>query len=204
MPEIIEATEDDNIRSIGIDTGTLWWLVDHQAHLERVQKASNERFRERLQPVEYARPNAEGRTLLAHMRNCGKNLVIAHHLGQKRGPGYEPIPGNRKGEMRMNQDMVIGETWSGFTGMGAIVDVVCRSRLEVFCTTCKMYFVDGPIGRMKHTSTHNVDTEPIPTVEIETCGYTLRANKQKYPNASFNLILNVINAFRSMGNGTSP
>ena len=195
IPEFMKTLETPRIKSVGLDTGTLFWTIDHQAQLERVQRESSNKVRQRLLPVEYARPNTEARALLGAVRNKRKNLVALHHVGPKHGPGYETVRRGRTEEKVFKPDMLIGETWSGFSHLGQIVDVIARTRLEQNCETCKSTFVDNPASRMEH-GTHKLSGKVTPTVEIEHCGYSLNAGGMKFENASFDLLYQAINGMR--------
>lgn len=195
IPEFLKTLNHAKIKSIGIDTGTLFWMADHQAQLERVQRESSNKTRQRLLPVEYARPNAEARSLLSAVRNKRKNLVAVHHVGPKHGPGYETVRRGGREEKVFKPDMLIGETWSGFSHLGQIVDVVCRSRIEQGCETCGTSFADSPSTRLEH-GTHQLTGKVVPTTEIEYCGYSLQANGMKLENANFDSIYNSVNAMR--------
>jgi hypothetical protein len=104
------------IKSVVVDTGTVLWTVATSAHLERVQQRNEQR--QRLQQIEYARPNAEMRALYGAARSYNTSLVITHHVGgvYKEQLGTQGI-----------ESMRVGDTWAGFTGMGGVVDIVGRT-----------------------------------------------------------------------------
>ena len=145
IPDMIKVNES-NIASIMIDTGTIMWEVDHQAHLERVQieGEKNGKIRESLLQIEYSRPNAEARAIYSFPRSSGKNLVSINHLGAKYGVGLVEQRRGGKSEKVMKNDVVIGESWSGFTKLGQVVDVVVRTRVEQKCVRCQMWFPMAP------------------------------------------------------------
>lgn len=195
IPEFMKTLNTPRIKSIGIDTGTLFWTVNHQAQLERVQRESSNKIRQRLLPVEYARPNTEARSLLGAIRNKRKNLVALHHVGPKHGPGYETIRRGNREEKVFKPDVLLGETWSGFSHLGQIVDVIARTRVEKSCTTCSITFPDTPAGRLEH-GTHQIDNKIVPTLEVEYCGYSLQAGGMKFQNPTYDVLFNSVNAMR--------
>lgn len=195
IPEFLMTLNNPNIKSVGIDTGTLFWTIDHQAQLERVQRESSNKIRQRLLPVEYARPNTEARSLLGAVRNKRKNLVALHHVGPKHGPGYETIRRGNREEKVFKPDMLIGETWSGFSHLGQIVDVIARTRVEQGCQTCGTTFADTPSSRLEH-GTHKLNGSVVPTLEVEHCGYSLSAGGMKFENPTFEGLYNTVNAMR--------
>ena len=179
---------ESNIASIMIDTGTIMWEVDHQAHLERVQieGEKNGKIRESLLQIEYSRPNAEARAIYSFPRSSGKNLVSINHLGAKYGVGLVEQRRGGKSEKVMKNDVVIGESWSGFTKLGQVVDVVVRTRVEQKCVRCQMWFPMAPNNtlapeiQMAHGGHKNdLDLTPTPTGEIEECGYVLQRTRVK-------------------------
>jgi|TARA_Y100000310_G_scaffold312498_1_gene359850 hypothetical protein len=175
--------------------------MDHQSQLERAQQNSKVE-RSSLLPIEYARPNTEARALLGNIRNKGKNLVSVHHVGPKHGPGYEEKRSRNKVELVYKEDMLLGETWAGFTHLAAIVDVIARSRLENYCNTCQAWFEPTLINSFQHplqgVGVHQVNTTLVPTLTIEYCGYALEATNGHLPNPSFDILLGYINGMRAL------
>jgi hypothetical protein len=204
MPEFQMACNHTRVASIGLDTGTLFWNIDHQAQLERVQiiaEAKNS-VRITLDPLEYARPNTDARGLLAQTRNKFKNFMAVHHVGPKYGPGWEEVQKGNRSEKVFRPKMLIGETWAGFSHIGEIVDIIARSRIENQCTTCNILFEPDPTTMMQH-GTHTISVGdktglpvPHPTLTIEECGYSLNATGLKLNSPTYAGILNIVNAFR--------
>jgi hypothetical protein len=154
-----------SIKSVIVDTGTVLWTVSTSAQLERVQQRNDQR--QRLQQIEYARPNAEMRALYGAARSYSTNLVITHHVGGV----YKEQLGNQGIE-----SMRVGDTWSGFTGMGGVVDIVGRTGIS-----------------------RNGDKEITPMLQVETCGYSLALEGQVLENPTFASVISTINNLRSAG-----
>ena len=169
VPELMMAFQDPTTRSVLIDTGTIMWSLAKDAQLERVQ--SSKSMRSNLIQIEYALPNQEMRALLSTARNSGKNIYITHHLGGI----YKDMP-DQAGRVT---SVRVGDTWDGWSHLGAIVDVVGRTRV---------------VEDVKATIPPTV--EKIPVIDIETCGYTLKAEGISLPYPTFESVLNLINTFR--------
>lgn len=165
-PDIILAAESPNIKSIILDTGTVWWSMDTAAQLERVQQKSPDRVN--LQQIEYSIPNQDARALLGYIRQCGKHLYMPHHVGGI----YQDI------ETRYGKESIkIGETWDGFSHLGAIVDVIGRTYIET------------------------VNGKKKPHIMVETCGYTLDIEGMFLVEPTFDVLLSEINRIRASENG---
>lgn len=203
LPEILTAIAHPRIKSIVVDTGTIMWLMDHQAHLERVQRSNdpNVKARQNLIQIEYARPNTEARAIYTGARNRRKNIISVHHLGAKYGTGQVEVQKGNRTETVIKHDMVIGQQPAGFSQTSSVVDVVLRNRIEVKCRRpeCAIlgggYFEDNPGTRMQHGS-HGIDEKLTPTATFELCGYTLEAQNQKLINPDFLSVITMVNALR--------
>lgn len=169
IPELVAAITDTNTRSILIDTGTVMWQIAKDAQLERVQQRDS--GRSNLNQYEYTLPNQEIRSLLGAIRASGKNGYITHHVGGI----YKDMPGPT-GRV---QSMRVGDTWDGWNHMGAVVDVIGRNRI-----------VD------EDAKTVPPSINKVPILDIETCGYTLKAEGKSLPYPTFEALLNIINLFR--------
>ena len=197
IPDMIQVHESD-IASVMVDTGTILWEIDHQAHLERVQKealAREKKPRESLIQIEYARPNKEIRAIYQMARATGKNLVSVNHLGAKYGVGLVEERRGGRSEKVMKSDVVIGESWRGFSQLGQIVDLVLRTRLEYNCTKCQMWIPVAPnntvpieIEAVHGKCKSYINMTPTPTGEIEECGYVLDAQGLKLPNPNYDSV----------------
>lgn len=163
VTDVAAAYACPNIKSVIIDTGTVLWTLATNAHLERVQQTNSQR--QRLQQIEYARPNSELRTLYSAARTYRKNLIITHHMG---GIYKERLTDHGVESVR------IGDTWAGFSGMGAIMDIVVRTAIS------------------------RNDAIPVPMIKIETCGYALALEEQELTNPTFDMLLGIINNLRNM------
>ena len=73
------------IRTIVIDSATQMWWICHTGHLQDKQeiqlakgmKTSDDKFREKLQPVEF--PNDKMRNVIYLAKSCGKTLLMTHY-----------------------------------------------------------------------------------------------------------------------------
>ena len=165
------AVNSPHIKTIIIDTGTKLWNMAKEAQLERAQRSNPNRHN--LIQIEYTLPNQEIRAVLGAARQTGKNLYIPHHIGGK----YEPQPNPQTGRMESTQ---VGFTWDGWSHLGAAMDLVLKSRTVT-----------------EDKKTVPPSSEEIPVVDIETCGYSLRAQNITLPNPTFDTILALVNHFRS-------
>jgi len=163
IPDIMEILGTPRIKSLLLDTGTIMWGTDKDAQLQRAQ--GNNATRISLKSIEYAVPNQEMRALLGSAKNHGKNLYIPHHIGGV----YEDVLTTQG-----TDSIRIGDTWDGWSHLGAIVDVIVKT------------------GRQTPAS----GIGPIPEITIETCGYTLSAEGLSIPNPTFDNLLALINALR--------
>lgn len=166
MPQMLLAITHPRIASLNYDTGTVLWRLATGAQLQRAQRDNPNRVN--LIQIEYGTPNQEMRALIGACRNFGKNLCIIHHIGGK----YED-----RWTQKGIESLRVGDTWDGFSHLGALADVIARSYIET-------------VGGYK-----------VPKLVIETCGYTLEAEGQEIPMPSFVSLLEKINLSR---NGLGP
>jgi len=81
------ALRDTSVHSIVVDTMTLARRIKADAYLQGLQekdKAKKERIRERLQEIEYGRPNDAIREIYTAAAGTRKNLIALHHLKDER------------------------------------------------------------------------------------------------------------------------
>jgi len=168
IPDFIAAVMSPKIKTIVVDTGTLFRKLNTDAQLERAQISAqrNGRTRESLSQIEYGIPNTEMRGLISAVRTYGKNLCITHHIG---GIYQDVLKPNGSESVR------IGDTWDGFNQLGAYVDVIVRTTID-------------------KTTTPGIS---VPMAHIETCGYTLEAEGMALPYPSFESLLGLINGLRN-------
>lgn len=164
IPDIMAAYQS-SVASIVLDTETVCWTIASNAHLERIQKSNPNR--QQLIQIEYGKPNQEMRALIGAARVYGKNLVLVHHIG-----------GIYKSQLTPQgiQDIRVGDTWAGFGGMGGLVDLVGRTRVE-----------RSNLGAI------------TPSFQIETCGLTLAAEGLSIPNPSYGTIMGLVESLRNAG-----
>ncbi len=129
--------------TIMIDSGTLFWFIDHRGYLQELQQKQllkwqndpahkNQPFdendyRERLQPIEYAEPNDRMTQIFHTARAFNKNLVLTFYPTDE----YGPMPDGKGGYA----DQKTGkEIMDGFKNTGKLADLVVwtavKSRLE--------------------------------------------------------------------------
>lgn len=91
--DFVDACLNKDVRSIVIDSSTLFWNICHSSHLQELQERQvvqwskthpripfdENDYRERLQPVEYGPANDKMRTVLHTARTYQKNLVLTHY-----------------------------------------------------------------------------------------------------------------------------
>ena len=167
MKDFVDAVVSPVIKTIVVDTGTLFRKLNTDAQLERAQIAAGGRggTRTSLQQIEYGIPNTEMRGLISAVRTYGKNLCITHHIG---GIYEERLKPNGSESVR------IGDTWDGFNQLGAYVDMIVKTSIKRI-----------------------PNQPPMPMVSIETCGYTLDAEGMEIPFPSFDNFVSLLNGLRS-------
>ena len=85
------AVQDDEVRTIVIDTATLASRVASAAYLQELQEkvlseaktGEKPTLRKQLQQIEYGHPNGMIRNIYTLMKGVKKNLVMIHHLGDE-------------------------------------------------------------------------------------------------------------------------
>lgn len=129
--DFVNACMDSDISTIIIDTATLLWNIVHNSILQEAQERQiakgigpeHEKFRERLQPIEYGPANDRMRTLIHTARTYNKNLVLVHYPTDE----YGTIPDARG-------NMVEGKTGrkipDGFKETGKLADLVLYTRIN--------------------------------------------------------------------------
>lgn len=94
VQDFVTDCQDKTVKTIVIDSATLFWNIAHSSHLQELQEkqlaqhlAKNgarvpfdeNDYRERLQPMEYGPANDRMRTVLHTARSFQKNLVLTHY-----------------------------------------------------------------------------------------------------------------------------
>jgi len=176
VPDFMAIYNEPRVVSIVIDTGTLMWNVDHQAHLERVSVGKS---RTSLLPVEYARPNADMRALIGAARHMQRNLIMIHHVG-----GVYETRAHKRGTQIVTEDVRIGDTWAGWKEMGSLVDFVVRTYTKELTGRDDL---GNPIFRTV-----------MPFQVIETCGLTLKAEGMLVKDPTFDNVKGAIELLRSI------
>jgi len=92
--DFVAACQDEEVKSIVIDTSTMLWVICHSCYLQELQEKQfsqydaskngnrpwdDNMYRERLQPIEYGTPNDRMRTLFQIARSYSKNLILTHY-----------------------------------------------------------------------------------------------------------------------------
>lgn len=163
-----EDLQDKSIATMIFDSGTQLWYIDHQAFLQEKQeiqlnkgmKEDDDKFREKLKPVEYGEPNTRFRSLIYGVRSFKKNLVIIHYprdiyaqklVGDKvldyKTDKIEPdgFKENRRlaslelwTYLNDEQDAVVKITKSGLTKGSAVYGVVLEPNYESIANLIEM------------------------------------------------------------------
>ena len=127
--DFVAACQDPKIKSIQMDSSTGLWEVCHKGYLQEKQeiqlaqgiKEDAEKFRERLQPVEF--PNDRMNQLVYTAQSYGKNLIMIHYPKDE----YARMP-NSKGDM---EDQKTGKLIiDGFKHTEKIIDIVIWTELK--------------------------------------------------------------------------
>jgi len=160
------------IRTVALDTGSLFWTVTHGGRLEELRNLSKH-DKQTLHPTEYAEPNSRIRAYLTNIRAAGKTAILTHHTRDVRM--VKVIKGQE-------EEVKVGETWEGWSHLDGLVDVLVRTHKEE-------RFVPGK-GKTQN-----------PYMEIVTCGWSLDAEGQRVDNHSWDGLLTCINEKRGQ-NGT--
>lgn len=180
IPEILACYQNHLIKSVVIDTGTVFWEVDRMANMEKIQEKALQAGKDRAagmtfgpQTIEYGRPNIEARSIVGAAKYENTNLIILHHEVDK-----------------YVDNQVVGKKWQGFKEMDQIVDIIVSSELSQHCPTHNVNVVKSELGA--HQKCKMGDYVPIMTVQ--DCGYSLKVNGLKIPNPTFGILLNYVNA----------
>ena len=168
--------ENEDVKTIVIDTSSMMHKIRTAAQLEFVQRTSPQRVN--LIQIEYGQRNDDMRGTHNAAKSYGKNLVLVHHIS----PVYEDVLTPRGPESRVIPGRF---TWDGFGEMGRYVDAILQST--------KITQSNTPPGT---TPTYQIN------IGIEVCGYALGAEGTYIPNAitptaNFQGLLDYINLLRS-------
>jgi len=144
VTDYIRDCQNPKIKTIIIDSATQLWFICHQGKLQEKQeiqlskgmKVEDDRFREKLQPVEY--PNDRMRDLIYAAKGYDKNLVVTHY---PRNIYKERFGSNGKVVTFKSDDIEP----DGFKDTSKLVDVVFWTYTEIDSSTKKV------LGRAKIT-----------------------------------------------------
>ena len=83
--DFVAACQDESVKTVVMDSGTQLWTIAHtgllqekqEIQLSRGMKEDDDKFRERLQPVEF--PNDRMRTLIYTAGSYHKHLILTHY-----------------------------------------------------------------------------------------------------------------------------
>lgn len=98
------AVQDDEVRTIVIDTATLARRVASAAYLQELQETAlakgskEDELRKQLLQIEYGHPNDMIRNIYTLMKGVKKNLVMIHHLGDEYKPFLDPKTGQMESQ----------------------------------------------------------------------------------------------------------
>lgn len=123
--DFVAVCQDTRVKSIFPDSATQLWSICHSSLLQEKQEIQiankmspeDERFRERLQPVEF--PNDRMRSLIYTAKSYGKNLVLSHY--------HKDVYADRIDADGRKVEYRTGETaMDGFKDTTKLVDVVVK------------------------------------------------------------------------------
>lgn len=83
--DYVKACQDQNIKTIVIDSGTQLWSICHKAYLQELQEKQllqgekEAHIRAQLLSIEYGEPNDRMKSLVFTARTYNKNLVLTHY-----------------------------------------------------------------------------------------------------------------------------
>lgn len=79
--QLLKDCEDDSIRTIIFDTGTIEWSICCDAYLQELQEdvKSGQQMRKQLQQIEYGEPNRRQKQIYDMVKSSGKDLIMVHH-----------------------------------------------------------------------------------------------------------------------------
>ena len=116
---VVKAIEDEEVRSIVLDTGSMARRVAADAYLQTLQEGGS--TRSRLQQVEWGQPNDNIRRIYGLLGGTGKNLIVVHHLKDDRAPQRDKRSGN------MEMALTGTRSYAGMVDSDALWDVGLRT-----------------------------------------------------------------------------
>src|SRR3990172_833912 len=150
LPKVVAAIQDQEVKTVVIDTATIARRVRVNAHLQQLQEdaiAKGEVPRRQLLQIEYGNPNDAMRDIYAFAAGQTKNLVLVHHLTDERGDHI-----NSKGEV---QQVLTGKRiLEGLNGTDRLVDVSIRT------TKTSRHTIDGEFKKCGYDL--NIEGSKIP------------------------------------------
>lgn len=129
--DFVTDCQDESVRTVVLDSATLFWNICHNSHLQELQERQlaihrsefpnkpfdESRYRERLQPIEYGPANDRARTVLHTARSYQKNLVLIHYPTDEYGTDVDDK--GRKVEVKTGRKIM-----DGFKETAKLADLV--------------------------------------------------------------------------------
>lgn len=80
--QLLRDCEDESIRTIIFDTGTIEWSICCDAYLQELQEENvikHQALRKQLQQIEYGEPNRRQKQIYDMVKSAGKDFIMVHH-----------------------------------------------------------------------------------------------------------------------------
>lgn len=87
--QLIKDCQDESIRTIIFDTGTIEWSICCDAYLQELQEENEQKkqpLRKQLQQIEYGEPNRRQKQIYDMVKSSGKDLIMVHHETDEYAP----------------------------------------------------------------------------------------------------------------------
>lgn len=137
-----EQVMGNKYQSVSIDTFTQTWEICRLAHLQELQEkqeplGKGEKYRERLQPIEYGEPNGRMRSIIYAARAKKKHLILTHYARDEYISQLNPVT-YRKEDVRSGKLEM-----DGFKYIPGLVDLVIHSYMNKNNTPSGIITVSG-------------------------------------------------------------
>ena len=86
LPDYVDALEDPTVGAIIVDSWKMWWDFCTSCLLQEKQEIARKdnKFREKLQQIEYGEANGRMRTAAYASKEAGKHLILVHPMTDER------------------------------------------------------------------------------------------------------------------------